>query len=368
MPRNNASVALGLMSGTSADGITAALCRFSGRSVRVLAFKTYPFAPALKHKILGAPDLPLAEISKLNYEAGIAFAEAAQKFLKGRPRPAVIGSHGQTLWHGPDDSPANTLQIGEPSFIAEAIGVPTVADFRPRDMAAGGQGAPLVAAFDEFLFFRRNGRPTAVQNIGGVANVTFIGPRGVTASFDTGPGNALMDLAARLGGQGRLEMDAGGRLAARGRADDKILARMMAHPYFRQTPPKSIDKNLFGPQFLRRHFGTVTPKKLPDVLATLSWFTARSIADAYRRFGSKGISTAVISGGGAKNTVLMRRLSEALAPVRVLPSDRYGIPVMAKEAAAFAWLAWRAVHRLPNNCPKATGARGPRVLGKIIPA
>ncbi len=356
------------MSGTSADGITAALCRFSGRSVRVLAFKTYPFAPTLKRRILSAADLPLAEISRLNYEVGLAFAAAAREFLKGRRRPAIIGSHGQTLWHGPDAAPANTLQIGEPSFIAEATGLPVVADFRPRDMAAGGQGAPLVAAFDEFLFARRGGRPTAVQNIGGVANVTFIGPRGLTASFDTGPGNALMDLAARLGGQGRLEMDAGGRLAARGRVDEKILVRMLEHPYFRQKPPKSIDKNLFGSEFLRRHFKTVTPRKLPDVLATLSWFTARSIAQAYRRFGPRGLSTAVVSGGGAKNPVLMRRLAEALAPVRVAPLDRCGIPVMAKEAAAFAWLAWRAAHRLPNNCPKATGARGPRVLGKIIPA
>jgi len=358
------------MSGTSADGITAALCRFSrggAPAAQVLAFRTYPYSPALKRRILTAAELKLAEISRLNFEVGLAFAAAARKFLKNRPKPSVIGSHGQTLWHGPKDLPPNTLQIGEPSFIAEATGVPVAADFRPRDMAAGGQGAPLVAAFDEFVFARRSGRPRAIQNIGGVANVSFIDSRGLLASFDTGPGNSLMDLAARLGGQGRLDMDAGGRLAGHGRADEKILRRMLAHPYFRQKPPKSIDKNFFGPEFLRRHFGAVTPRRLPDVLATLSWFTARSIAGTYRRFGPPGLSEAVISGGGAKNPVLMRRLTQALSPMPVVPSDRYGIPVMAKEAAAFAWLAWRAIQGLPNNCPKATGARGPRVLGKIVP-
>jgi len=356
------------MSGTSADGITAALCRFSGGGARVLAFRTYPYSPALKKRILGAAGLELAEISRLNFEVGLAFAAAARKFLKKRPKPSIIGSHGQTLWHGPKNVPANTLQVGEPSFIAEATGVPVAADFRPRDMAAGGQGAPLVAAFDEFVFAPRDGRALAVQNIGGVANVSFIDSHGLLASFDTGPGNSLMDLAARLGGQGRLDMDAGGRLAGRGRADGEILRRLLAHPYFKQKPPKSIDKNFFGPEFLRRHFGAVTPRRLPDVLATLSWFTARSIAGAYRRFGPPGLSQAVVSGGGAKNPVLMRRLAQALSPITVMPSDRYGIPVMAKEAAAFAWLAWRAIQGLPNNCPKATGARGPRVLGKIIPA
>ncbi|MHB2026111.1 MAG: anhydro-N-acetylmuramic acid kinase [Elusimicrobiota bacterium] len=361
-------LSLGLMSGTSADGVTAALTRFSGRRIEILKHETFAYPRNLRREILAAQGglLSAREFSRLNAAVGLQFAVAAEKILAGGgPKPAVIGSHGQTLWHGPNDYPPNTLQIGEPSFIAERTHIPVVADFRPRDMAAGGQGAPLIAAFDEFAF--GSGPLRAIQNIGGVSNASFIGRGRVYSSFDTGPGNCLMDLAARMASRGRLFMDKDGRLAGRGRPDLSALSRMMNHAYFRQKPPKSLDKDFFGRDFLTRRLGPVTPARLPNILATLSMLTARTIAEAYARFSPGEITETVVSGGGADNPVLMRHLKESLGSVPISRSDAYGIPAMAKEAAAFAWLAARAIARLPNNCPQATGARGPRILGKIIP-
>lgn len=250
-------------------------------------------------------------------------------------------------------------------MIAERTGLPVVADFRPRDLAAGGQGAPLTPAFDEFLFSK--GPLRAVQNIGGIANVSFAGRGKLWSAFDTGPGNSLMDLAVRLSTAGRAEMDEGGALAARGRPDAEKVRRLLGQPYFRRPAPKSLDKSLFGEAFLRENFGPVGRERLPDVLATLNLFTAASIADAYRRFAPRGLREAVVSGGGAKNPVLMRNLRERLKPLPVVLSDERGIPVMAKEAACFAWLAVRALRGQANNCPQATGAAGRRVLGKIVP-
>ena len=361
------TLALGLMSGTSADGVTAALARFQGRSVEVLRCETFPYPRALKARVLEAATLPAPELSRLNFELGEAFAEAALKLLRRGPRVEVIGSHGQTVWHGPEDSPANTLQLGEPCVIAERAGVPVVADFRPRDMAAGGQGAPLMPAFDEFLFAK--GPLRAVQNIGGIANVSFVGRGRLWSAFDTGPGNALMDLSVRLATNGRAEMDKDGRLAARGRPDPRKLSRLLAEPYLARRAPKSVDKGCFGERFLRRHFGSVSRRNLRDVVATLTLFTAASIAQAYGRAAPKDqrLDEAVVSGGGALNPVLMRHLAVLLAPVPVVRSDKYKIPVMAKEAACFAWLALRALRGETNNSPQATGARGRRVLGKLIP-
>ena len=360
-------IALGLMSGTSADGVTAALARFGPRSVDVLACRTIPYSAALRRRVLAARGLSAPELSRLNVELGEAFAAAALALIRRGPKPAVIGSHGQTVWHGPDDNPANTLQLGEPSVIAERAGVPVVADFRPRDLAAGGQGAPLVPAFDEFLFAQ--GPLRALQNIGGVANTSIAGEGRLWTAFDSGPGNGLMDLAAGLASGGRLEMDEDGRLAARGKPDVKLVERLLRAPFFLKKPPKSIDRGLFGEAYLRRHFFPLSAKRLPDVLATLTLLTARSITESYRRFGPRGkrLAEVVVSGGGAKNPILMGDLTRLLAPVPVVFSDRHGLPVMAKEAACFAWLAHRAIAGKTNNCPQATGARGRRILGKIIP-
>jgi len=359
------ALAIGLMSGTSADGVTAVLVEFRGRSLKVLRCATCLYAPALRRRVLAASRLAAPELSRLNFELGEAFARAARRVSRGR-QVAVIGSHGQTVWHGPDASPPNTLQIAEPAVIAERTGITVAADFRTRDMAAGGQGAPLTPAFDEFLFGR--GPLRCLQNIGGIGNVSVAGRGRLWAAFDTGPGNSLIDEAARLGTGGRLQMDRDGRLAARGRAYERLVAVLLKLPFFRRPPPKSLDRGSFGAQFLRRHFGRVTPQRLPDVLATLTLFTARSINDSYRRFvlPRHHVREVVVSGGGALNPVLMRHLRGLLAPIPVTASDRYGLPVMAKEAAAFAWLGLRALQGQPNNCPQATGARGRRILGKVV--
>lgn len=354
---------MGLMSGTSADGVTAALMRFSGRSVCVLRHKTTPYSPRLKARVLGAADMTACELSRLNMELGESFARAALKLL---PKPRLIGSHGQTVWHGPEQNPPNTLQLAEPCVIAERTGADVVADFRPRDMAAGGQGAPLMPAFDEFLF--SSGPLRAVQNIGGIANVSIVGKGKLWSAFDTGPGNGLMDLAVRLATGGRQYMDKDGRLTAHGKPDRRKIDALLRHPYFRRKPPKSLDKSFFGETFLRRHFGPLRRGRLPDILASLCMLTARSISDSYRRFTPWGlkIEEVIVSGGGALNPLLMKHLARELAPVAVARSEKYGIPAMAKEAACFAWLACRARRGRTNNCPKATGSRGRRILGKII--
>jgi anhydro-N-acetylmuramic acid kinase len=355
------------MSGTSADGITAALVEIRKDSVRVRRCETYPYSAALKKLVLESPSLRAPELSRLNFALGERFADAALKISRGS-RPFVIGSHGQTVWHGPNAAPPNTLQIAEPSVIAERTGIPVVADFRPRDMAAGGQGAPLVPAFDLFLFGRGGRR--AVVNIGGISNISVVGGGKLRTAFDTGPGNALMDEAVRRATHGRAEMDRGGRLASRGLIDRKILKRLLAHPYFLKSPPKSLDRTTFGPALLDRFFPRVTAKNLPDVLATLAELTARSLWFGILENAPDGapISEVVVSGGGALNSHLMRRLSALFSPVPVTTTDAHGLPVMAKEAACFAWLAARALDGKPNHSPAATGARGVRVLGKIVPA
>jgi len=358
-------LAVGLMSGTSADGVTAALVELSDKRARVRRFASYAYPPALKRLVLGAPGLRAPELSRLNFALGAAFADAALKISRGA-RPVVIGSHGQTVWHGPEADPPNTLQIAEPAVIAERTRLPVVADFRPRDMAAGGQGAPLVPAFDLFLF--GDGPLRAVVNIGGIANASFVGRGRLFSAFDSGPGNALMDEAVRRAARGRAEFDRGGRLAARGRVDERLLRRLLAHPYFKRSPPKSLDRTTFGPALPDRFFPRLRSARLPDALATLAELTARSLWFSVLENAPAPVAEVVVSGGGALNAHLMRRLAALFAPVPVATTAAYGMPVMAKEAACFAWLAARALDGEAGNAPAATGARGPRVLGKIVPA
>lgn len=358
-------LAVGLMSGTSADGVTAALVRVGPSAVRVLRQRTFPYSAALKARVLKGPALTAPELSRLNFELGEAFAAAARGVLLGA-RARVIGSHGQTVWHGPDDSPANTLQLAEPAVIAERTGVTVVADFRPRDMAAGGQGAPLVPAFDLFLYGK--GPLKAVLNLGGIANVSLVGGGRLHAALDTGPANALMDEAMRRATGGRREYDAGGRLAAKGRVDHAALRRMLRAPYFLRPAPKSLDRTSFGPDFLARHLPRPTRRNLPDLLATLAELTAVSVWLGVIENAPGPVSELLVSGGGARNAHLMRRLSALFAPARVRTTAAVGMPVMAKEAACFAWLAARALQGRPSNAPVATGAAGPRVLGQIVPA
>jgi len=361
------NLALGLMSGTSADGVSVAAVRL--RPFKVVAHKTYPYKRQLRRQILSSPGFNAKKLSELNFTLGKVFAETAARFCREHKISAdslsCIGSHGQTVLHSPLDKLPHTLQIGEASFIAEELGVPTISDFRPRDMAAGGQGAPLVPFFDDYLFGR--GKPVLLQNIGGIANIAAAGHGVRACGFDTGPGNCLMDLAVSLGTSGRLGYDKNGALAARGKADTAKVMKLLRLPYFAKKPPKSLDRNQFGELFLRKHFGKINKANLPQVLATLNLFTAATIAYAARRFALPRCRAGklLVSGGGALNPVLMRNLRRQLPELQVLSSSEAGLPELAKEAACFALLAWLALQGKSNNCPRATGAYGKRILGKI---
>ncbi|MGH7556163.1 MAG: anhydro-N-acetylmuramic acid kinase, partial [Longimicrobiales bacterium] len=287
----------------------------------------------------------------------------------------LIGSHGQTVWHVPPENGRRgaTLQLGDPATIAERTGVPVVSDFRSRDVAAGGQGAPLVPWIDRTLF-SLPGRARILQNIGGMANLTRVPPRGANEpllAFDTGPGNALIDAAVELATDGRETFDRDGRRAAAGTIDETLLAELLAHPYFEREPPKSTGRELFGKPFVealvaRAH--TSGDAVWANLVATLTAFTARTIVDAVRRWVlPRGADELVVTGGGARNPALMRMLRESLAPLPVMSGDEIGIDPDAKEALAFAALAWAHAQGIPGNVPEATGASGPRLLGSLTP-
>jgi anhydro-N-acetylmuramic acid kinase len=357
------------MSGTSCDGVSAALVRFHGRSLRVLAESTRPYPAAFSQTLRTSDQLTAPALSALNMELGERFADAALRLLRSARVPAgrirVIGSHGHSVYHGPRDRVPSTLQLGAPAVIAERTGRPVVADFRARDVAAGGVGAPLVPAFDEAFF--GGSAPCALQNIGGIANVTVVG-RGVrTLAFDTGPGNCLIDLVIQRASRGRLRFDAQGQMARRGRIDHRAVERLWSHPYFRAAPPKSTGRELFNEPWLRYHLGPRYAAAPQHALATLTYFTAFSIVESLRRFSPIRVRQLIVSGGGARNRALMDHLARLAAPIRVVPIDRFGIPAQAKEPAAFAWLALRAIQRRANHLPHTTGAKHARVLGTVTP-
>jgi len=360
---------LGLMSGTSADGLSIALCSAGPdrKAFKVSAYRTYPYPAGLQERILSAKGAKTPELSALNFELGRLWAGMVRRFCLEHKTAykdiAVIGSHGQTVYHLPG-ARGSTLQIGEPAFIAEETGRPVVADFRPADMAAGGEGAPLIPFMDEYLF--GGGRPTALQNIGGVGNIAFVG-RGVrTSGFDTGPGNSLMDTAVAALTRGKMAYDAGGRWAAGGRIDHVKVKAFLKLPFFSVKPPKSLDRDEFSGDFIKKHFGRLEWKNRCDILATLNSFTAAAIALACRKFAPKGVQELIVSGGGALNPALMRNISSALPGVEVKSIADLGVEPLAKEPACFALLAWLALNGRFNHCPSATGASGRRVLGKLI--
>ncbi|HOW89583.1 MAG TPA: anhydro-N-acetylmuramic acid kinase [Elusimicrobiales bacterium] len=367
--KNRTIKALGLMSGTSADGLSIALCSVNDgkRELKVEAYKTYPYSPALQGRIIAANGFRTPELSALNFDLGRLWAGMVRRFCGEHRTPyrdiAVIGSHGQTVYHLPGEG-GSTLQIGEPSFLAEETGLPVVADFRPTDMAAGGQGAPLIPFFDEYLF--GGGRPVALQNIGGVGNVAFVGKGVRTFGFDTGPGNSLMDTAVAMLTGGRKTYDAGGRMAAAGRIDRKKTAAMLRLPFFSRKPPKSLDRDEFAAGFLKRWFGGLNAGNAPDALATLNYYTAASIALAFGKFAPNGTRELIVSGGGALNPVLMRNIASELPGINVRSIAEIGIDPLAKEPACFALLGWLAFKGESNHCPSATGAGGRRILGKVL--
>jgi anhydro-N-acetylmuramic acid kinase len=380
-------LAVGLMSGTSMDGVDAALVRLSGPperpQVRLLAFVTLPYPPAVRRRILqtsSGQTTAAAEISQLNFLLGELFAEAALKVCQrgglSLRRLAVIGSHGQTIYHqGRGTREAgrritSTFQIAEPAVIAEKTGAHVVADFRPADMAAGGQGAPLVPMVD-YLLLRDARQGTIALNIGGIANVTVIPaaarPEQVIG-FDTGPGNMVLDALVRHFTKGRKGYDTGGCIAARGKVIEPLLATVLTFPFFRQRPPKSAGRELFGECFVKDCFLKRARARFEDLLCTATELTARSIVGALERFVFPQVKVhrLIVSGGGAHNRLLLKRLRALLPQLTAELSDKYGLPVDAKEAMAFALLADRTLQGLPGNLPSVTGARRAVVLGKIV--
>jgi anhydro-N-acetylmuramic acid kinase len=282
----------------------------------------------------------------------------------------LIGSHGQTVWHAPDDTPPSTLQVGEAAVIAERLGVPVVSNFRQRDMAAGGQGAPLVAYVDTLLLTHPS-EVRAAQNIGGIANVTFLPPLNrpelAPLAFDTGPGNVLLDHAAARITQGRLQFDQQGELAEQGQVNTALLDWLLDQPYFARRPPKSTGRELFSHAFAEAVWQRAEGMGLLplDIIATLTAYTAQTIGRTYRDFLPCRPEMVIVSGGGARNPALLRMLADAVRPAALRPSEALGIPGQAKEALAFAILAYESWHGRPGNLPAATGASHPVVLGQI---
>jgi anhydro-N-acetylmuramic acid kinase len=376
---------VGLMSGTSLDGVDAALVEIEGEGVddarfRLVHWLTAPFDEARREAIHGAILAGSAEhLCGLHADLGEWLGEAVVRVCDeaGVPRERVdaVGSHGQTVWHRPPawDRRGATLQLGDPATIAERTGIAVVSDFRTRDMAAGGQGAPLVPWVDRLLFSLPD-RARALQNIGGIGNVTWVPPRGSAAdllAFDTGPGNALMDTAVEIATGGRMTYDRDGRLGAQGVVDEALLADLLRHPYFAAEPPKSTGREEFGRPFVERLVTATAPegdRDWLDLVATLTELTARSIADAYRRWiVPRGVEQVVLTGGGARNPTLVRRIRSLLDPLEVVDGEVLGVDPECKEAVAFAVLAWAHLRGIPANVPAATGAAGPRVLGSLTP-
>ncbi len=412
------------MSGTSADGIDACLVEISGNGIHtkttILAFETYPYDKTTRLAILETCNPETGTVDKicqLNFHLGKLFADAAKSIANKARIPIadvdLIGSHGQTIYHLPNEAtikkeedrrqktePGNnasnsnpinkedtkkelgclpshlnsTLQISEPSVVAQETGVTTVADFRPRDIAAGGQGAPLVPYVD-YILFRDKEKGRALQNIGGIANVTFLPPDcdiPDVIAFDTGPGNMVIDRITELITHDAFHFDEGGKLAAKGKVDERLLATLLAHSYLSKLPPKTTGREEFGRPFAENIFKDATHSHIEglDVLATVTAFTAHTIADSYKQWilPRYPLSEVILSGGGSYNDTLIKFLIHYLPPsVKIDSTNKFGIAPSAKEALAFAILANETISGNPNNIPNVTGAREAVIMGKIIP-
>lgn len=381
---------LGMMSGTSADGIDVALANISGAPPRLAAklegHYHWAFPKMVRGAILrlanGAPTTT-AEISQLNFLLGEEFAAAAiaacAKWRVPLRKISLIGSHGQTIFH--QGTPANflsarrissTLQIGEPSVIAERAGITTIADFRPGDMAAGGHGAPLVP-FVDYLLYRDAKIGRVALNIGGIANVTVLPanarPQDVFA-FDTGPGNMIIDALIERITKGRAAYDRGARIAASGEVIRPLLEKMLRDPYLRQKPPKTAGREQFGSKYAEAVWAWSKKHRArpQDLVRTATIFSAFSIIDALQQFvlPKTAIQELIVAGGGTKNPLIMAQLEAALAGIKIVESSRFGVATEAKEAFAFAILAYETFHSRTNNLPSATGAKHSAVLGKLV--
>jgi len=366
-----AELYVGLMSGTSMDGVDAVLVDFGAHQPRLLAHVHHQFAPELRHELLLLNGSGMDELHRASVAAqhlARAYAWAVDDLLlhaeidAGQVR--ALGAHGQTVRHRPEAG--YTVQLNAPATLAELARIDVVADFRSRDIAAGGQGAPLVPALHASVFGWH--RPRAVINIGGISNLTGLpgAEAGAVIGFDCGPGNVLIDAWAfqHLGEP----IDRDGRWAAGGRVDAPLLAALLAEPYLKLPPPKSTGRELFNPEWLRSKLATLHERIDPhDVITTLTRFTATSIGAALKAHFAQA-DDVVVCGGGARNATLMKMLEEEVAPRRVRPSDELGIASEHVEAIAFAWLARAFCERRPGNLPSVTGAEGERILGALYPA
>ena len=371
-------VVVGLMSGTSLDGISAAVARFSDASdgrieVDLLAYTSHAYTPAQRTRLATAlsgttPD----EYCRINFDLGGWLADAAIEVMAeagvAREDISAVASHGQTIWHEPGHS---TWQWGEAAVIAERTGIDVVSDFRVRDVAAGGQGAPLVSIADAMLF----SSPTdwrGLQNLGGIGNITVVPPRGQiegVRAFDTGPGAGVIDRVTRSL-RPDLPYDVDGKLARAGRPNMQIVAELLSAPYFAAPPPKSTGPELFNAEYVQDLINRARSAGASDedIIATAVQLTAESVGDAYRRFIPEPVREVLVSGGGAKNPALFAAIVKSAAPVAVRHFDEIFFDGEAKEAVAFALLGYLHMMKRPGNVPSATGARGRRILGKHTPA
>jgi len=382
----------GIMSGTSADGIDVAIVQIAPRKKRaglerpaltLVAHEGFAFPAPLRRAVLDAMNASVtstAELARLNWRLGIAYAEAINATLeRHKVKLDLIGSHGQTLYHqARAENYAGrrfgcTWQLGEPAVLASGTGIPVVSNFRPADMLAGGQGAPLVPLLD-YVMFADPKRGRVLQNIGGIANLTAI-PAGAAVdavvAFDTGPGNMVIDaLAHELLGK---RFDRNGSCAARGTVLAGVLAGALRNPYFKIKPPRTAGREQFGREYAAKFLAACQrhSKRPEDALATATALTAETIARSYKTFARRGMKGSgvdyIVSGGGARNATLMAMLAKRLGPLgcELAASEQFGLPAEAKEAAAFALLAWQTWHHLPGNVPKATGAARPAILGQV---
>jgi anhydro-N-acetylmuramic acid kinase len=367
---------VGLMSGTSLDGIDAALCTIDGygahAKLRLDDFRTLPYSAEQRSRLHALFHADAATLCQANFELGRWLADAALALTAGRAVD-LVGSHGQTIWHHPPSTvatgggTASTLQLGEPAVIAARTGAVTVGDFRVADVAAGGEGAPLVP-FADWVLYRRPGRARALQNIGGIANVCLLtDDRAQLIAFDNGPGNMMIDALMPAASSGQETIDRDGAWSARGTVQEDLVAELMTDDYLLRPPPKSTGRERYGAAATRAWAARHADRAPLDLVATAVAFTARAIADSYRRFlVVRGpIDEVVVAGGGAHNRTLMAELARLLAPLPVVPFAEDGVDADAKEAVAFALLAVQCVHADEGNVPSVTGAKRPAVLGKI---
>lgn len=365
---------LGIMSGTSLGSVDYAVCQIDNRSVKLKQLWSVDYPKGLQEELHRAArgDLDSWKLAQLHHDLGRFYAQHASR---GKIRPALIGVHGQTIFHNPDKKNPATLQLGEPAYLAERLRVPVISNFRVADLAAGGQGAPLATIFHKVVFAER-GKHVCVNNLGGISNVTSMDWRGRKAepamiAFDTGPANMLIDFAICHFTGGKKSFDENGNWASRGVAVERLLEKWLRHSYFRQKPPKSTGRELFGEPFFHEAMRQMRSLSPFDVVATFTEFTARSLAMNYKFHLGSFPDRVILTGGGASNPVLVKSITTALKnggvskDVEVISSEQLKWPVQAIEPAAFALLAWLRWNQRPGNIAATTGARRSVLCGQI---